>query len=127
MTARMYYDSDADPSALQGKRIAVLGFGSQGHAHALNLRDSGHDVVVGLPPASKSRAAVEAEGLTVKTSADAVRDADVVMVLVPDTAQADLYERDIAQNLKDGAMLMFAHGFNIHFKQIVPPKSVDVP
>jgi ketol-acid reductoisomerase len=81
---------------------------------------------VGLPPASKSRAAVEAEGLTVNTPADAVRDADIVMVLVPDTAQADLYERDIAPNLKDGAMLMFAHGFNIHFKQIVPPQSVDV-
>src|SRR5437588_2555504 len=126
MVARMYYDADADPEALSGVRIAVLGFGSQGHAHALNLRDSGHDVVVGLQPESRSRAAAQAEGLTVLSPAEAVRDADVVMVLVPDTAQADLYETAIGPNLKDGAMLMFAHGFNIHFKQIEPPATVDV-
>ena len=125
MTARMYYDSDADPKALSG-RIAVLGFGSQGHAHALNLRDSGYDVVIGLQPHSKSRAAAEAEGLTVLEPADAVKGADVVMVLVPDTSQADLYETAIEPNLKPGAMLMFAHGFNIHFKQVAPPANVDV-
>jgi ketol-acid reductoisomerase len=126
MTAKMYYDSDADPKALEGQRIAVLGFGSQGHAHALNLRDSGYDVVVGLQPSSKSRRAAEEEGLTVVTAAEAVKGADVVMVLVPDTAQADLYEKEIGPNLKGGAMLMFAHGFNIHFKQIEPPSGVDV-
>jgi ketol-acid reductoisomerase len=122
----MYYDNDADPAALAGKRIAVLGFGSQGHAHALNLRDSGHDVVVGLQPHSRSRAAAEEAGLSVTTPAEAVKSADVVMVLVPDTTQADLYERDIEPNLKPGAMLMFAHGFNINFKQIEPPANVDV-
>ena len=126
MTAKMYYDSDADPAALQGQRIAVLGFGSQGHAHSLNLKDSGYDVVVGLQPTSKSRAAAEKAGLTVLTPGEAVKQADVVMVLVPDTSQADLYENEIAPNLKDGAMLMFAHGFNIHFKQIEPPAGVDV-
>jgi ketol-acid reductoisomerase len=126
MTARMYYDADADPQALAGQRIAILGFGSQGHAHAINLKDSGHDVVVGLQPSSKSRSAAIDAGLTVETPAEAVKQADVVMVLVPDTSQADLYESEIAPNLKDGAMLMFAHGFNIHFNQIDPPKDVDV-
>ncbi|GAC1336279.1 MAG: ketol-acid reductoisomerase [Candidatus Dormibacteria bacterium] len=126
MTARMYYDADADASALKGARIAVLGFGSQGHAHAINLKESGHDVVVGLPASSRSRSAVTEAGLQVMEPAEAVKGADVVMVLVPDTSQADLYEQAVAPNLKDGAMLMFAHGFNIHFKQIDPPKSVDV-
>ena len=126
MTARMYYDSDADPEALRGSRIAVLGFGSQGHAHAINLRESGYDVVVGLPESSRSRSAVKEAGLEVMTPAEAVKQADVVMVLVPDTAQADLYEKDIAPNLRDGAMLMFAHGFNIHFNQVQPPAGVDV-
>jgi ketol-acid reductoisomerase len=126
MTAKMYYDGDADPQALAGRRIAILGFGSQGHAHAINLKESGHDVVVGLQPSSKSRSAAADAGLRVETPADAVRQADVVMVLVPDTTQADLYEKEIAPNLKDGAMLMFAHGFNIHFKQIDPPDNVDV-
>jgi len=121
----MYYDDDADPAALTG-RIAVLGFGSQGHAHALNLRDSGHDVVVGLQPSSRSREAAEKEGLSVATPAEAVRGSSVVMMLVPDTSQAALYESDIAPNLGDGAMLMFAHGFNIHFDQIKPPANVDV-
>jgi ketol-acid reductoisomerase len=122
----MYYDGDADPQALAGQRIAILGFGSQGHAHAINLKESGHDVVVGLQPSSTSRSAAVDAGLKVETPADAVRQSDVVMVLVPDTTQADLYESEIAPNLKDGAMLMFAHGFNIHFKQIDPPKNVDV-
>jgi ketol-acid reductoisomerase len=126
MTAKMYYDSDADPQALAGQRIAILGFGSQGHAHAINLKESGHDVVVGLQPSSKSRSAAVDAGLKVETPAEAVKQADVVMVLVPDTSQADLYESEIAPNLKDGAMLMFAHGFNIHFKQIDPPSNVDV-
>jgi ketol-acid reductoisomerase len=122
----MYYDADADPSALEGSRIAVLGFGSQGHAHAINLKESGYDVVVGLQAASRSRAAAQDAGLEVLEPAEAVKGADVVMILVPDTSQADLYESAIEPNLKDGAMLMFAHGFNIHFKQIEPPKSVDV-
>ncbi|GAC1342663.1 MAG: ketol-acid reductoisomerase [Candidatus Dormibacteria bacterium] len=126
MTARMYYAADADPAALQGKRIAILGFGSQGHAHALNLRDSGHDVVVGLQPGSGSRAAAAAEGLTVVTPAEAVKSADVVMVVVPDTSQARLYQEEIAPNLRPGALLMFAHGFNVHFEQVTPPKDVDV-
>jgi ketol-acid reductoisomerase len=126
MTAKMYYDGDADPQALAGRRIAILGFGSQGHAHAINLKESGHDVVVGFQPTSHSRSAAPDAGLRVETPADAVRQADVVMVLVPDTTQADLYEKEIAPNLKDGAMLMFAHGFNIHFKQIDPPDNVDV-
>ena len=126
MPARMYYDSDADPQALAGARIAVLGYGSQGHAHALNLRDSGYDVRVGLPETSKSRAAAEAEGLRVVTPAEAVREADVVMVLVPDTSQKKLYETDIAPNLTAGDLLLFAHGFTIRFGQITPPEGVDV-
>jgi len=122
----MYYDTDADPEVLRGSRIAVLGFGSQGHAHAINLKESGYEVVVGLPETSRSRSAVKDAGLTVMTPAEAVKQADVVMVLVPDTAQADLYEADIAPNLKGGAMLMFAHGFNIHFNQVKPPAGIDV-
>jgi len=126
MPATLYYDSDADKSLLQGKKIAVIGYGSQGHAHALNAHDSGMDVVVGLHEGSKSRAKAEADGLTVMNVADAVAAADVVMVLVPDTVQPKVYEESIAGNLKEGAMLMFAHGFNIHFKEIVPPETVDV-
>ena len=126
MTARMYYDADADADALEGARIAILGFGSQGHAHAINLKESGHDVVVGLPATSRSRAAVTDAGLEVMEPAEAVKGADVVMILVPDTSQADLYEKAVAPNLKDGAMLMFAHGFNIHFNQVQPPATVDV-
>ena len=126
MSARMYYDADARPEVLRGKRIAVLGFGSQGHAHALNLKDSGHDVVVGLQPSSTSRAAAEAEGLPVLTPAEAVKIADVVMVLIPDTSQARLYTDEIEPNIKDGALLLFAHGFNIHFEQITPPLNIDV-
>ena len=126
MTARMYYDTDTDPSVLDGARIAVLGYGSQGHAHALNLRDSGYDVRVGLPAASKSRAAAEAEGLRVLTPADAVSEANVVMVLAPDTAQKALYESEIRDNLAPGDLLLFAHGFTIRFGQISPPPGVDV-
>src|ERR1700694_4832462 len=126
MTARMYYDDDADAGALVGQRIAILGFGSQGHAHAINLKESGHEVVVGLQPNSRSRNFVAEVGLEVQTPAEAVKGADVVMVLGPDTSQADLYESEIRPNLKPGAMLMFAHGFNIHFKQVSPPENVDV-
>ena len=124
--ATLYYDKDADLSLLEGKTIAVIGYGSQGHAHALNAHDSGMKVVVGLHEGSKSRAKAEADGLEVMTVADATKAADVVMILIPDTKQAEVYNEHIGPNLKAGAMLMFAHGFNIHFKQIVPPESVDV-
>jgi ketol-acid reductoisomerase len=126
MTARMYYDADADPSALAGQTVAIIGFGSQGHAHALNLRESGVDVVVGLPPTSKSRRIAQDAGLRVADVADAVRGADVVMILVPDTAQKAVFEAEIAANLKPGALLMFAHGFNIRFGRISPPQGIDV-
>ncbi|MEM9951944.1 MAG: ketol-acid reductoisomerase [Chloroflexota bacterium] len=124
--AKLYYDNDADLSLLEGKTIAVIGYGSQGHAHALNAHDSGMKVVVGLHEGSKSRDKVVADGLEVFNVGDAVAQADVVMILIPDTKQASVYEADVAPNLKDGAMLMFAHGFNIHFKQIVPKDTVDV-
>nr|MDQ2961104.1 ketol-acid reductoisomerase [Candidatus Dormibacteraeota bacterium] len=126
MTARMYYDSDTDPQALQGARIAVIGYGSQGHAHALNLRDSGYDVRVGLQPDSHSRAAAEAENLRVLTPAEATAEATVVMVLAPDTAQKVLYETEIRDNLRPGDLLLFAHGFTIRYGQITPPSGVDV-
>ncbi len=126
MTARMYYDADADPSALEGQTIAIIGYGSQGHAHAQNLRESGADVVVGLAPGSKSRALAEEAGLRVADVADAVRDADIIMILVPDTAQKAVYDTDIAPNLRPGQLLMFAHGFNIRFGRITPPDVVDV-
>ncbi len=126
MTARMYYDADADPTALDGQTVAVIGYGSQGHAHALNLRDSGVDVVVGLAPGSKSRALAEAAGFQVLGVADAVREADVVMIAVPDTVQKSVYDTEIGPNLRPGALLMFAHGFNIRFDRISPPATVDV-
>jgi ketol-acid reductoisomerase len=122
----MYYDDDADPKALEGQTIAIIGYGSQGHAHALNLHESGYDVVVGLAPGSKSRALAEEAGLRVADVADAVREADVVMILVPDTAQKNVYDADIAPNLRPGQLLMFAHGFNIRFGRIAPPDVVDV-
>jgi ketol-acid reductoisomerase len=122
----MYYDGDADPGALAGQTAAIIGYGSQGHAHALNLAESGVDVVVGLAPGSKSRPLVEEAGLRVLDVADAVRAADVVMILVPDTAQKAVYDADIAPNLRPGQLLMFAHGFNIHFGRIDPPGIVDV-
>ena len=124
--AKLYYDQDADLNLLDGKTIAVIGYGSQGHAHALNARDNGQDVIVGLHSGSQSKAKAEADGLQVFTVAEAAKRADVVMILIPDTRQAAVYDEHIAPNLRDGAMLMFAHGFNIHFKEIVPPESVDV-
>ncbi len=126
MTARMYYDDDADASALEGKTVAVIGYGSQGHAHAQNLRDSGVDVVVGLAEGSKSRPLAEQAGLRVTDVADAVRGADTIMIAVPDTAQKNVYDTEIAPNLRAGQLLMFAHGFNIHFGRIDPPGDVDV-
>ena len=127
MTAKMYYDNDADPAALAGKTVAIIGYGSQGHAHALNLHESGVDVVVGLAadveePGRWSRT----PGIRVADVADAVRAADVVMILVPDTAQKAVYDSEIGPNLRPGALLMFAHGFNIHFNRIDPPAGIDV-
>ena len=124
--ATIYYESDTDPGALQGQRIAILGFGSQGHAHALNLRDSGYDVRVGLRSGSSSRQKAEDTGLPVLDTADAVREADVIMVVVPDTSQAKVYREDIEPNLQPGNMLMFAHGFNIRYETIAPPDGIDV-
>src|SRR5204863_4720648 len=125
MPATVYYESDADLGLIADKLVAILGYGSQGHAHALNLKDSGVDVVVGLREGSKSKVKAEAAGLRVLPTADAVREADIVMVLLPDTEQKGVYEADIAPNLVDGNSLAFAHGVNIHFKQISPPPSVD--
>jgi ketol-acid reductoisomerase len=121
-----YYEKDGNLSLLQNKTVAIIGYGSQGHAHALNLRDSGLNVVVGLYPGSKNWAKAEAAGLRVLSTADAAKTADVLMVLVPDHVQADLYNSDIAPHMKPGKTLMFAHGFNIHFGQIKPPAGVDV-
>ena len=123
---KMYYDKDADLKVLKGKTVAIVGYGSQGHAHALNLKDSGVNVLVGLQEGSKSKARAESHGLTVKTVAEAAKEADVIMVLAPDTAQKKIYEESIAPYLKEGDALAFAHGFNIHFHQIVPPSNVDV-
>jgi len=124
--AKMYYDSDADLGLLKGRKVAVIGYGSQGHAHALNLKDSGVDVVVGLPAGSRSRAKAQAAGLAVKTPAEAAAAADVVMILTPDTGQAKLYRDEIAPHLKPGKTLMFAHGFNVRFGTIAAPPGVDV-
>jgi ketol-acid reductoisomerase len=126
MPAVIYYDDDADLGLLSGKKVAILGYGSQGHAHALNLKDSGVDVCVGLREGSSSKAKAEEAGLKVLPVGEAVAASDVVMVLLPDTEQRKVYEADIAPNLKQGASLAFAHGFNIHFKQIPPPAGVDV-
>jgi ketol-acid reductoisomerase len=123
---KVYYDVDADLSLIQSKKVAIMGYGSQGHAHALNLRDSGVDVRVGLPPTSKSIEAATAEGLRVLSPAEAAAEANVVMILVPDMAQKQLYNEHIAPNMKKGDTLAFAHGFNIHYKQIVPAKYLDV-
>ncbi|MBS7223008.1 MAG: ketol-acid reductoisomerase, partial [Megasphaera sp.] len=124
--AKVFYDQDVNWDVMKGKKVAVIGYGSQGHAHALNLKDSGVDVVVGLYEGSKSVEKAKAAGLEVKTVAEAVKDADVTMVLIPDEKQADVYATEIAPNLKSGSALAFAHGFNVHFKQIVPPADVDV-
>ena len=126
MSLNIYYDKDCDLSIIQGKTVAIIGFGSQGHAHALNLKDSGIDVVVGLREGSASAAKAEAGGLTVKGVADAVAGADVVMVLTPDEFQGTLYEETLEPNLKQGAALAFAHGFAIHYNQIVPRADLDV-
>jgi ketol-acid reductoisomerase len=122
----IFYDDDADLALVQGRRVAILGYGSQGHAHALNLRDSGVDVRVGLPEASKSRAAAEAEGLRVVTPAEACAEADLIMVLAPDTVQRHLYKDAIEPNLEAGDALFFGHGFNIRFGYITAPANVDV-
>jgi ketol-acid reductoisomerase len=124
--AKRYYEADGNLSLLKGKTIAIIGYGSQGHAHALNLRDSGLEVVVGLPASSQSRAKAEAAGLRVLSTAEAAKAASVMMVLVPDHIQGDLYQSDIAPHLSAGKTLMFAHGFSIHFAQIAAPKDVDV-
>jgi ketol-acid reductoisomerase len=126
MPAKIYSDKDADLSVLQGKTLAVLGFGSQGHAHALNLKDSGCKVIIGLYPASKSRKVAEDYGFAVHDTAEAVRLADVIMVGIPDTKQAAAYKKDIAPNLAPGKTLLFTHGFSIHFKTVVPPENVNV-
>jgi ketol-acid reductoisomerase len=124
--ATMYYDKDADLSLIKNRKVAIIGYGSQGHAHALNLKDSGASVRVGLPVTSRSRARAEAAGLTVGTVADVSRWADVVMILIPDTSQAKVYREEIEPNLSPGDMLMFAHGFNIRFGAITVRPDVDV-
>jgi len=124
--ARMFYDNDADIDLIRSRKVAVIGYGSQGHAHALNLQDSGVDVVVGLQPGSKSADKAKAAGLKVMSVADAAKWADVIMMLIPDQHQAKVYKADIAPQLTAGKMLMFAHGFAIRFNWIVPPKDVDV-
>ena len=124
--ARIFYESDCNLSYLDGKTIAIIGYGSQGHAHALNLKESGCHSIVGLYEGSKSWAKAESQGLEVYTAADAAKMADIIMILINDEKQADMYKKDIEPNLEEGNMLMFAHGFNIHFGCIVPPKNVDV-
>jgi ketol-acid reductoisomerase len=124
--ATIYYEHDADPSVITSRKVAIIGYGSQGHAHALNLRDSGVDVRVGLRPGSSSRAKAEAAGLRALSSAEAATEADVIMMLAPDTAQQEIYKEDIEANLRPGDVLMFAHGFNIRFGLIDPPEGVDV-
>ena len=126
MSAKIFYQEDCDLSYLEGKKIAIIGYGSQGHAHALNLKESGADVIVGLYEGSKSWAKAEAQGLKVYTAAEAAKQADIIMILINDEKQAALYKESIEPNLEPGNMLMFAHGFNIHFGCIVPPKDVDV-
>lgn len=124
--AKMFYEKDTNLGLLQGKKIAVIGFGSQGHAHALNLHESGVDVVVGLYEGSKSWNKAKEAGLEVTTTSEAAKNADIIIILVPDEKQAKLYREEIEPYLEDGNALVFAHGFNIHFKQIVPPSNIDV-
>src|SRR5690242_13792394 len=126
MAVEIYYDDDADLSIVQGRKVAVIGYGSQGHAHALSLRDSGVDVRVGLPEGSKSRGKAEDEGLRVVTPAEAAAEADLIMILAPDPAQRSLYKESIEPNLKDGDAIFFGHGFNIRFGYIKAPANVDV-
>ena len=124
--AKLYHQEDCNLSLLEGKTIAVIGYGSQGHAHALNAKESGCDVIIGLYEGSKSWAKAEAQGFEVFTAAEAAKRADIIMILINDELQADMYKKDIEPNLEPGNMLMFAHGFNIHFGCIKPPKDVDV-
>ncbi len=124
--ARMYYDADANLDLLANRTIAIIGYGSQGHAHALNLKDSGMNVIVGLYPGSKSATKAKEAGLTVHSVADAAKAADLIMILLPDEVQKSVYKHEIEPNLSAGNVLLFAHGFNIHFGQIVPPSDVDV-
>ncbi len=124
--AKIYYQEDCNLSLLEGKTIAIIGYGSQGHAHALNAKESGCDVIIGLYEGSKSWAKAEAQGFKVYTAAEAAKKADIIMILINDEKQAKLYKESIEPNLEEGNMLMFAHGFSIHFGQIVPPKGVDV-
>jgi ketol-acid reductoisomerase len=124
--AKIYYEQDANLDLIRDKTIGIIGFGSQGHAHALNLRDSGCNVMVGLYPGSKSWSQAQMQGLRVGTVEEVARDADIIMMLVPDQIQKQVYDDSIGPSLNSGKMLMFAHGFNIHFNQIVPPADVDV-
>ena len=124
--ARLYYDADANLDLLNGKTVAIIGYGSQGHAHALNLKDSGVNVIVGLYPGSKSAAKATEAGLTVLSVAEAAQRADFIMILLPDEVQKTVYTEEIAPHLSAGKVLLFAHGFNIHFAQVVPPSDVDV-
>jgi ketol-acid reductoisomerase len=126
MPATVYYDEAANSALIADKKVAILGYGSQGHAHALNLKESGIEVIVGLRAGSASKAKAEAAGLTVMTTGDAVKAADIIMVLLPDTEQKKVYDDDIAPNLSAGKSLAFAHGFNIHFGRIQPPADIDV-
>lgn len=126
MAARIFYQQDCDLNLLKDKTVAIIGYGSQGHAHALNLRDSGVRVIVGLYNGSKSWAKAEAQGFEVFTAAEAAKQADIIMILINDEKQAAMYKKDVEPNLEEGNMLMFAHGFAIHFGQIVPPANVDV-
>ena len=126
MAVKIYYQEDCNLSLLEGKKVAIIGYGSQGHAHALNLKESGVDVIVGLYEGSKSWAKAEAQGLKVYTAAEAAKQADVIMILINDEKQAAMYKKDVEPNLEEGNMLIFAHGFAIHFGQIKPPANVDV-
>src|SRR2546428_4073053 len=124
--ANIYYDADANLELIQGKRVAIIGYGSQGHAHALNMHDNGCSVVVGLPAGSKRREKVEADGLQVMMPAEAAEQADIIMILIPDQNHRQVFERDIRPGLAPGKMLMTAHGFSLHYSQIVPPADIDV-
>jgi len=123
---KIFYDGDANREILNGKKVGVLGFGSQGHAHSLNLRDSGIDVMVGLRKGSKNKVKAEKMGLVVMSIPEVVKEADIIMVLIPDEIQADVYKEEIEPYLYGGKMLMFAHGFSIHYFQIIPPKDIDI-